>query len=154
MEKMDNITVKFAASKDNIEEIAELVKKYREFYKVSAQDINEIKNFIHERLSNLDSKIFVARNEDTGNLIGFIQLYPLFSTVSLKRQWMLNDFYVLETERKKGVGTMLMNAVFEYFKDKAKGCILVTDKTNTTAKEFYNKLGWKTDTYDFYTYYF
>jgi hypothetical protein len=28
------------------------------------------------------------------------------------------------------------------------------DKTNIVAKEFYNKLGWKTDTYDFYTYYF
>ena len=151
---MNNITVKIATCEDNIEEIAELVKKYREFYKVANQDINEIKNFLQERLSNSDSKIFIAINKNTDKLIGFIQLYPLFSTVSLKRQWMLNDFYVLETERKKGVGTILMNTVFEYFKDKAKGCILVTDKTNTAAKEFYNKLGWKTDTYDFYTYYF
>ncbi len=109
---MNNITVKIAASKDNIEEIAELVKKYREFYKVSAQDINEIKNFIQERLSNLDSKIFVARNEDTGKLIGFIQLYPLFSTVSLKRQWMLNDFYVLETERFLNILRIKQKAVF------------------------------------------
>ncbi|MDR2941295.1 MAG: GNAT family N-acetyltransferase, partial [Treponema sp.] len=134
--------------------IAEIVKKYREFYKVATQDINEIKNFMHERLLNSDSKIFIAINENTGNLIGFIQLYPLFSTVSLRKQWMLNDFYVLEAERKKGIGTMLINTVFEYFKDKAKGCILVTDKTNIVAKEFYTKLGWKTDTYDFYTYYF
>ncbi|HCC37627.1 MAG TPA: hypothetical protein DEQ14_08420, partial [Treponema sp.] len=70
---MNNITVKIATCEDNIEEIAELVKKYREFYKVANQDINEIKNFLQERLSNSDSKIFIAINKNTDKLIGFIQ---------------------------------------------------------------------------------
>ena len=151
---MNDIIVKIATCEDNLDKIADIVKKYREFYNVPTENINEIKTFMQERLENSESKVFIALNEKTDEIIGFVQLYPLFSTVSLKRQWMLNDLYVLETERKKGVGKKLLDAVVDYFKDKAKGCILVTAKTNTVAKEFYNKLGWKTDMYDFYTFYF
>jgi GNAT superfamily N-acetyltransferase len=153
-EKMNDIIIKVVTCDEYIDKIVDIVIKYREFYKVTTQDILEVKNFMQERIENSESKIFIAINTNTDEIIGFVQLYPLFSTVSLKRQWMLNDFYVLDTERKKGVGTKLMNVVFDYFKGKAKGCILVTEKSNAVAKEFYNKLGWKTDLYDFYTYIF
>ncbi|MCL2698553.1 MAG: GNAT family N-acetyltransferase [Oscillospiraceae bacterium] len=151
---MQNVTIKIASIDDDIEQIISIVKKYREFYNINEQDENEIEVFIRERLINNDSKIFIAINETIRKIIGFIQLYPLFSTVSLKRQWILNDLYVIDSERKNGIATELMNNVFDYFKDKAKGCILVTSKTNIPAKQFYDKLGWKTGDYDFYTYCF
>ena len=47
-----------------------------------------------------------------------------------------------------------MQSVKEYFKNKAKGFILVTDKENHTAKKFYEGNGWKTGEYDFYTFYY
>ena len=44
--------------------------------------------------------------------------------------------------------------VKEYFRDKAKGFILVTDIDNLTAKSFYENNGWKTGEYDFYTFFY
>lgn len=143
--------IRLADIKD-IDRLTEIIKKYREFYGVLPADTLPIRNFIGERIAKSESKIFIAVNEKTNTIVGFVQLYPSFSTVSLKPQWMLNDFYVEEAERKKGVGAMLMNAVVAHFSGKAKGFILVTAKTNEEAKRFYTKHGWKTDVYDFYTY--
>ena len=47
-----------------------------------------------------------------------------------------------------------MEYVKAYFKDSAKGFILVTDKDNVTAKSLYDKNGWETGEYDFYTYFY
>ena len=49
-----------------------------------------------------------------------------------------------------------MSFVKEYFLrgEKTKGFILVTDKSNETAKKFYEANGWKTGEYDFYTFFY
>ncbi len=47
-----------------------------------------------------------------------------------------------------------MSADKKYFCDRAKGFTLITEKTNTTSKAFYNANGWKTDEYDFYTFFY
>lgn len=141
------------AAIDDLNEIANLVMKYRDFYGVHNQSREEVESFIRDRITNDQSKIFIAIDVN-GHGIGFIQLYPSYSTVSLKPQWVLNDLYVEEDYRKQGIGTELMNAVKEYFSDKAKGFILVTDKENHTAKSFYDNNGWETGEYDFYTYYY
>ncbi len=141
------------ATLEEINEIVNLVMQYRTFYGVDQQDRNEVEQFIRERISNNQSRIFIALDEN-GKGLGFIQLYPSYSTVSLKPQWVLNDLYVVEESRKQGIATELMKAVKEHFIDTAKGFILVTDKDNYIAKKFYDKNGWKTDEYDFYTYYY
>lgn len=140
------------AVKDDLDQLTEILIKYREFYGVTSRASVQVKNFLRERIEKGDSKIFIASEESENRITGFIQLYPSFSTVALKPQWILNDFYVLEEERKKGIGSLLMNAVKEYFKDSAKGFILVTEKSNLAAKQFYSKHGWNTGVYDFYTY--
>lgn len=137
----------------DLEKIVSIVMQYRSFYGVENQNEKEVRNFIKARIENNQSKIFIAENIN-GEVIGFIQLYPSYSTVSLKPQWVLNDFFVVASERKKGTGTELMAFVKEYFKDKAKGFFLVTDKDNFTAKSFYDKNGWQTNEYDFYTFFY
>ena len=49
--------------------------------------------------------VFMAFEE--GNPVGFVQLYPSFSSVSMVRSWVLNDLYVKESARKKGFGEEL-----------------------------------------------
>lgn len=137
---------------NDLENIVAIIKQYRHFYGVEEQNIEDIKRFEEDRIKNNQSKIFLAMKGDVA--IGFIQLYPSYSTVSLKPQWILNDLYVAEGERHKGVAKSLMNAVMEHFKTSAKGFILVTDKTNSTAKSFYESCGWETGEYDFYTYFY
>jgi hypothetical protein len=42
-----------------------------------------------------DSTIFLA--EERGYPLGFTQLYPSFSSVSMKRVWILNDLFAEES---------------------------------------------------------
>ena len=137
----------------DLKAVVEIVMKYRDFYGVEEQSREDVEAFIKCRFENQQSKVFIATSENS-EVIGFVQLYPSYSTVSLRPQWILNDFYVEKNYRKQGYGTKLMESVKSYFKDCAKGFILVTDKDNVTAKSFYDKNGWETGTYDFYTYFY
>lgn len=136
----------------DVQDVVSIVKLYRSFYGVSNQSESDIEEFISQRIRNNESKIFLAYDHD--KVIGFIQLYPTFSTVSLKPQWLLNDLFVKKEARSKGVATLLMKTVKEYFKDSSKGFILVTEKSNSTAKKFYDKCDFETDEYDFYTFFY
>ena len=150
---MDTVIIRQAIESD-VDVLAEIVKRYRDFQGVSAQDMHEIKAFIRERIVKSECTILIAITEPSNNIIGFVQLYPTFSTVSLQRQWLLNDFYVDENERNRGIGSSLMEAVKEHFRGNSKGFILVTEKTNIGAKRFYDRHGWETNHFDFYHYFY
>lgn len=137
----------------DINRIVKVVMNYRAFYEVENQTEKEVHDFIEMRMTNNQSKIFIYENRNK-KIAGFIQLYPSYSTVSLKAQWILNDFFVDENYRNQGIGQELMAFVKNYFADKAKGFILVTEKSNSRAKAFYEKNSWKTGEYDFYTYFY
>ena len=151
--KVEGITIREAVKRD-ADGLAGIVSRYRNFYGISAQDLSEIKEFVYERIDHSESVVLMAVSDISGLIVAFAQLYPVFSTVSLKKQWLLSDFYVEETERNKGVGSALMDAVKEHFRGDSKGFILVTAKTNAAAKYFYDRHGWKTNEYDFYTYFY
>ena len=69
------------ATVKDLNQVAILFDKYRVFYRKES-NIEEAKVFLKERIENNDSEIFVAENEN--QLIGFVQLYPLFSSTRLK----------------------------------------------------------------------
>ncbi len=99
--------------------------------------------FILERLSNAESVIFLAFERTTP--VGFTQLYPSFSSVSLKRLWMLNDLFVLPTVRKLGVGAALLKRARQFtMETNAKGLVLETASDNP-AQKLYERLGWTRD---------
>ncbi len=84
--------------------------------------------------------------------VGFCQLYPSFSSVSLARAFILNDLYVVESSRKQGIATMLLNAAAEFAKEL--GAIRLTLSTaisNQAAQHLYEQAGWIRDQ-DFYVY--
>jgi len=81
---------------------------------------------------------------DTNEFIGFIQLYPTFSSVSAKRSWVLNDLYVLADFRGNGIAKQLMNAAHELaLETGANGIALETVPDNNQAKALYQSLGYK-----------
>jgi len=84
----------------DVQQLAELFDQYRIFYHKDS-DIPAAEKFLTERIENNDSEIFVAENE--GKLVGFVQLYPLFSSTRMKRYWLLNDLYVNENYRGKRI---------------------------------------------------
>jgi len=94
------------ASVENVAAIAPLFDHYRQFYK-RISDLAAAKSFLAARLKAEQSVIFYA-TIDQSQPIGFVQLYPSFSSLSLKPVWILNDLFVEPAYRGKGVGKALI----------------------------------------------
>ena len=62
---------------------------------------------------------------DGAAIVGFLQLYPLFSSWYCKRQWFLSDLYVDEAARKRGVGSRLVRACIDFAERGGARAILV-----------------------------
>lgn len=77
---------------EDINQLSMLFDNYRVFYRKES-NVAGANEFLTDRLSNGDSEIFVAENEQQV-LVGFVQLYPLFSSTRMKKFWLLNDLFV------------------------------------------------------------
>ena len=86
--------------------------------------------------------------------MGFTQLYPSFSSVSLARTFILNDLFVVPGRRRAGVGSALLRAAVDYARSLgAVRVTLNTDIRNATAQATYEARGWKRDR-EYYVYHF
>lgn len=125
----------------DVQQLAELFDQYRIFYHKDS-DIPAAEKFLTERIENNDSEIFVAENEE--RLVGFVQLYPLFSSTRMKRYWLLNDLYVNENSRGKGFSKQLIEASQEMAKSTdAAGILLETGKSNDIGNNLYPSCGFE-----------
>jgi len=139
------------ATVDDIANVSSLFNKYRVFYK-QEPDLALASGFISERINNDESVIFIASNAN-GEPLGFTQLYPIFSSVSASRSWVLNDLYVSSEARGMGVGKSLMEAAKQHaLESGANGIALETAQDNSTAQALYEALGYKRSN-GFYSYF-
>jgi GNAT superfamily N-acetyltransferase len=129
---------------DDVPLLAVLFEAYREFYKqVSAPDAAAI--FLQERIVGRDAEIFVAE-DGTGELTGFVQLYPLFSSTRMKRLWLLNDLYVSPAHRGRGISILLIDKAKELCRQTGSaGMLLETAKTNDIGNQLYPRTGFTLD---------
>lgn len=119
--------------------VFELFDKYRVFYKQSS-DLALAESFITDRLNNNESVIYVALINDKP--VGFTQLYPKYSSMRAVKNWILNDLYVEEAYRKKGIAGQLIQAAMDFAKaDNARFVQLETQTDNYTAQSLYESLG-------------
>lgn len=117
-----------------------LFDKYRIFYKADS-DLDRAKSFIQARLDSQESVIFVALDEFR-QPIGFTQLYPSFSSLRTVRNWILNDLYVEEAFRGKGVGEKLIQKAMEFGRSKGASSLeLSTAVDNFNAQRLYERMG-------------
>ncbi|MFB7637934.1 GNAT family N-acetyltransferase [Peribacillus butanolivorans] len=131
-----------------LDSLTELFDLYRVFYEQTS-NLEGAREFLKERLTNEESVIFMAFDGD--NPIGFVQLYPSFSSVSMMRSWVLNDLFVKGNARKKGFGEKLLKAAIAFAKETgAKGVSLETDKDNGNAQKLYEKIGFIRESNYFY----
>lgn len=131
------------ATIEHIEQLVPLFDHYRQFYKKSS-DPEGAKTFLKARFDNNESTVFMAFN-DHDEALGFTQLYPQFSSVSMKPDYLLNDLFVAADARGKGVGKALLLRAQEFARaNNSKGIMLETAVDNP-AQHLYEKLGWKND---------
>ncbi|AZC18421.1 MULTISPECIES: GNAT family N-acetyltransferase [Pseudomonas] len=127
------------ASIDDAQAIAPLLDKYRQFYG-QASDLSRSLAFILERFFLGESIIIVAELDQ--RVVGFSQLFPSFSSVTLERLWILNDLYVDEEQRGAGAGLALLNAARKLGVDtQAKQLFIEGAEDNPKARNIYTQFG-------------
>ena len=122
--------------------VFDLFDKYRVFYKQSP-DPESAKNFIQARLDDDESVIFVAfSNNDQP--VGFTQLYPIYSSIRVVKNWLLNDLYVEKEYRNQGIADKLIQTVMDFARQNHAAFVeLSTAIDNHTAQGLYEKIGFK-----------
>lgn len=120
-----------------------LFNQYRVFYQ-QPSDEALADRFLQQRLENGESVIYAAVeiNGETTKAVGFTQLYPTFSSVRATRNWILNDLYVAENQRGKGVGEMLIRKAMDFAR--TEGAVFVQLETavdNHRAQRLYERIG-------------
>lgn len=124
-------------------DVVPLFNAYREFYGQSS-DLQQAEHFIQERVMGAESIIFLAYLEEEP--VGFAQLFPVFSSVAMKRAFLLNDLFVAKQARKQGVAQALMEQCYSYCQQEdARYMMLETARDNVQAQKLYEKMGMTID---------
>ena len=138
------------ADASHLELIAPLFDAYRVFYR-QPSNLAQSRAFVAERIARDESVIFLAQ-DDTGEALGFVQLFPTFSSIDAHRTWLLGDLFTTPNARGRGVATLLMNTARSYVVlSGGKGMVLETATDNFNAQRLYESLGYVRDS-GYYTY--
>ena len=138
------------AGHEHLPVLAPLFDAYRVFYE-RPSDLEGASHYLSERLGNLESVIFLALGKDGQQGVGFTQLYPSFTSLRLRRLWILYDLYVLPVARRQGIGRALVEHAQEFARATGAARIeLSTAIDNRPAQALYESLGYHKDDAFFY----
>ena len=131
------------ASAADVARLAPLFDAYRQFYHKPHVPA-AARRYLAQRLRRGESVVFLA---ELGRVsVGFVQLYPGFSSLSLGRAWVLNDLFVAPEARRHGAARLLMEAARRHgVRTGAVRIELATAKTNRAARALYESLGFECD---------
>lgn len=126
-----------------------LFDAYRQFYG-QPSDLPCAREWLRSRLRFGESVVFVAMR--AGTMVGFTQLYPMYSSVRAARTWILNDLYVDANVRRSGAGRSLLDTAVAFAReDGAIGISLETTQDNVPARALYRAAGWNEDATQWYS---
>ena len=135
------------ATTAHVPDLIPLFDAYRIFYRQNS-DYKGAQKFLSDRLQNNESIIYIAFIDE--NAIGFVQLFPIFSSVSMEPMYLLNDLYVERNYRGQGIGKALINQAKSLCIEKGyKGLALQTEADNP-AQHIYEYMEFNKDPDLFY----
>lgn len=156
------------ATLEDLDILVPLFDGYRQFYKQES-NIEGARSFLCQRLESNESLVYIAFMPDfvqadaklpddqegtaiqnpesnENQAVGFTQIYPFYSSVSMERMLILNDLYINPNFRGLGVGTALIDTVKNLCRNlDQKGVALQTAYDNP-AQKLYEREGFKKDT--------
>ena len=145
---MNTIEVRQAIHVD-LEDLSELFDQYRVF-QGKTSDLRAARDFLKARFDHGESVVFMA--EENAIPIGMAQLFPIYSSLSLTRVFILNDLFVSASGRRKGVASHLLAAVEAYaWSNNAARVSLNVAHSNIDGQSLYEARGWSKDS-EFFMY--
>lgn len=134
----------------DVPRVAPLFDQYRQFYG-KPSDLAIGAQFLSDRLTREESIVLLAE-ADGGDIRGFAQIFPSFSSVRAARIYILNDLYVAPHARRSGVGAALVREAARVAREAGAVKIkLSTAIANAPARRLYEGQGWERDE-EFYEY--
>jgi ribosomal protein S18 acetylase RimI-like enzyme len=128
----------------DLEALVELFDQYRQF-QGKTSDLPAARAFLQARFDHGESVVFIA--DDGAAPVGFAQLYPSYSSVSLARVFVLNDLFVQPSARRKGAAAKLLAAVEAHaWSLGAARVTLNVARDNRAGQALYESQGWRRDT--------
>ncbi len=135
-----NIQVKLA-NLNNINQLANLFYEYCVFYNTKPNP-KDCYLFIKQRLSKKDSTLLIAYSNQ--KMAGFLQAYPMFSSVAMQKTLLLNDLYVNQEYRGLGIAKQLILHIENIAKKENVFAIkLATQVSNKPAQKLYHSLNYQ-----------
>ncbi len=135
------------AGMHDLEMLVPLFDQYRIFYKQPSDPVLA-RRFLRARIELRSSVIFLAveAQEDGEKALGFTLLYPSFNSVTGTPIWILNDLYVIEAARRRGVAIALIARGKRLAEETgAKAMSLSTAKENAASRKLYESLDFRLD---------
>ena len=133
------------AGSDDLPALAALFDGYRVFYGQPSDPLRA-GAFLRQRLERGDSHLLLGVDAQ-GGALGFVQLYPSFTSVGTAPIEILNDLFVAESARGRGVARALLRRAADDARSRgAVGLVLSTALDNTPAQSLYASEGWERDT--------
>ena len=136
------------ATAADLDAVAPLFDAYRRFYGQPG-DLPRAHAFLAARMQAGESVVLLAHRD--GVAVGFVQLFPMFSSVRTARMWVLNDLYVEAAARRGGVARGLLDAAARFARDDgAVRIVLETSVDNAAARALYRAAGWQEESSPWY----
>jgi ribosomal protein S18 acetylase RimI-like enzyme len=136
-----SVTVRRATLAD-LDSVAQLFDEYRVFYDQKS-DLRESRRFLEERLRRGESEIWLAAGGE--GAVGFVQLYPMFSSVSLGPVLVLNDLFVRPAARRAGLGALLLATARARGVAAGAHYLELSTAVDNPAQRLYEANGWSLD---------
>ncbi|MEU8776324.1 GNAT family N-acetyltransferase [Streptomyces sp. NPDC048606] len=145
----NGVVIRVAAEAD-LDVAAELFRGYLDFYEVDVEDEGRPRAFLAERIAKDESLVLLAEVPGVGT-VGFAQVYRVFSSLTLRTAWLLNDLYVAPSGRRTGAGRALLREVLDRAKEAGvAGVQLETAYDNHVAQGLYESEGFVREEFHVY----
>lgn len=126
---------------DEFEELLPLIAAYQRFYEVEEVDEERNRAFFRRFLApSEDGLLLGARIE--GRILGYACLYWHFSSLEAAETVLLNDLFVAEEARGRGIGRALIEATAKVARERGAPYVeWSTAPDNRTAQRLYDTTG-------------
>ena len=130
------------ATEADLDDVLPLFAGYQRFYTGTAQPDDKNRAFLTRFVSGDAGRLLVARDDDTQAILGFANLYWTFSSTIAEEHVLMNDLFVSEAARGKGVGLALIERAREIANERgSRSLSWETALDNRTAQRLYERTG-------------
>jgi hypothetical protein len=127
---------------EDLDALAAMFDAYRQFYH-QPPNLAAARAFLQARLRDASSDLLIA--ELAGATVGFAQLYPSFTSITLGPILVLNDLFVAPGVRHSGVGAGLLAAARAHGLARGAHYLELSTAIDNPAQRLYEASGWRLD---------